>query len=78
MVAQRLMTEDEKFRTRLQAIDLSNAGREAEAKALENTIPMEPWVAAFFKKYLSLGDLLSLNANLAEVELAYGKEWLIK
>jgi hypothetical protein len=76
MVAQRLMTEDEKFRTRLQAVRLSNAGKEAEAKALKRSIPLDPWDAAFFKKYLGLEALLSLNLNLAEAEQAYGKEWL--
>jgi hypothetical protein len=78
MVEQRLMTEDEKFRTRLQAVRLSNAGKEAEAKELNRTIPIDPWDAAFFKKYLGLEALLSLDLNLAEVEQAYGKEWLVK
>ncbi|MDR1380567.1 MAG: hypothetical protein LBJ47_03705 [Tannerella sp.] len=76
MTGQKLMTFEEKVRTMAQAIDLKHAGKIAEAEALNDTIPVEPWAAAFIKKYVGLDALLSMNFNLAEVEQAYGKEWL--
>jgi hypothetical protein len=78
MVAQRLMTEDEKFRTQLQAVELRHAGKVAEAKVLERTIPIQPWAAEFIKKYLGLDALLTAGVNLAEAEQKYGREWLVR
>jgi len=78
MVEQKLMTEEEKSRIYTEAYLLSKAGKKAEARALEDTIPFQPWAAAFIKKYLGLEALLSQDLNLAEVEKVYGKEWLVR
>ncbi|MDR1779220.1 MAG: hypothetical protein LBR50_00635 [Tannerella sp.] len=78
MVEKKLMTEEEKDRVYSEALRLSKAGKKAEARALENTIPFQPWAAAFIKKYLGLEELLSIDGNFAEVEKVYGKEWLVK
>jgi hypothetical protein len=78
MVEQKLMTPEEKSRVYTEAYLLKKAGKIEEAKALEKTIPFQPWAAAFIKKYVGLDDLLSLNLNLAEAEKEYGKEFLTR
>jgi len=76
MVEQKLMTEDEKVQIMLQAIDLDDEGKAQEAKILRRTLPVSPFTASFIKKYLGLEALTSMDLNFAEVEQAYGKEWL--
>jgi hypothetical protein len=62
----------------VKAAELSAAGREAEARQLERTIPIPPYMARIVKDKLGLEFLLKLDRNMAEVEDAYGKEWLSK
>jgi hypothetical protein len=60
------------------AVELEAAGRVEEARYLERTIPIPPHLAKVVKDKFGLDFLLKLDRNLAEVEDAYGQDWLRK
>jgi hypothetical protein len=60
------------------AAELAAAGREDDARRLDRTIPIAPWAAKIVKDKLGLEFLLEMDCNMAEVEDAYGKDWLSK
>jgi hypothetical protein len=70
------MSFDERLAINVKAIELSKAGKEDEAMALGRSKPMPPYLAKIVKDKLGLEFLLKLDYNMAEVEDAYGKEWL--
>jgi hypothetical protein len=60
----------------VKAAELSAAGREDEASALDRSMPLPPHLAKVIKDKLGLEFLLNMDWNMAEVEDAYGKAWL--
>jgi hypothetical protein len=55
---------------------LREAGKVEDARTLEKTIPMPPWMAKVFKEKKGLDFLLGMGWNMSAAEEAYGKEWL--
>jgi hypothetical protein len=60
----------------MQAIELKKQGRNEEADRLARSIPMEPWLAAWYKKRMGVEALIKGGWNLSEAEAAYGPDWL--
>jgi hypothetical protein len=58
------------------AAKLRKEGRADEARRLECSRPIAPWAAKIVKDKFGLQFLLNLGFNMAEVEDAFGKEWL--
>jgi hypothetical protein len=78
MAINRLMTEHEKLELGVKSAELRKAGKAEEAMELALSIPMAPWMAKVIKEKVSWGrDYLKNSGwNLAEVEAAYGKNWI--
>jgi hypothetical protein len=78
MAINKLMTDHEKLEIGVRSAELRKAGKEAEAMELGMSIPMPPWMAKAIKEKVSWGrDYLKNSGwNMAEVEAAYGKEWI--
>jgi len=78
MAINRLMTEHEKLEIDVKEAELRKAGKEEEARELAKSVPMPPWMAKVFKEKVSWGrDYLKNSGwNMAEVEAAYGKDWI--
>jgi hypothetical protein len=76
MTQQRLMTEKEKAAISMQVFALRDAGKKTEADILVKTIPMQPYMAKFWKEHIGRDGLLQLGWNLAEAEAAFGLDWI--
>ncbi|MDR3301374.1 MAG: hypothetical protein LBT01_02425 [Spirochaetaceae bacterium] len=78
MAINKLMTEHEKLEIGVRAAELREAGKVAESRELALSVPMPPWMAKVFKEKVSWGrDFLKNSGwNMAEVEAAYGKDWI--
>jgi hypothetical protein len=72
------MTLHERLAISAKAAELAAAGREEEARYLDRTVPIPPYMAKIVKDKLGLDFLLKLDVNMAEVEDAYGQGWLSK
>ena len=73
-----MMTDEEKVDTAYQSCLLSQAGDEEGSSRLLRTIPMPPYLAKVFKEKVGLDFLLNGDWNLSEVEVEFGRDWLIK
>jgi hypothetical protein len=78
MAINRLMTEHEKLEIGVRAAELRKAGKTEEAMELGKSIPMPPWMAKVYMEKVSWGRdyLRNCGWNMAEVEAAYGKDWI--
>ena len=74
----RLMDEREKARIYMESIELEEAGRTEEAKALRRTIPVPAYLAKIFKEKVGADFLAHGGRNLAEAEAEYGPDWLAR
>jgi hypothetical protein len=72
----RLMTEDEKVEIATRAMKLRAEGKEDEARVLNRSIPMTPFMAIYWKKEMGKDFLIKGGWNLAEAEAKYGPGWL--
>jgi hypothetical protein len=70
------MTFDEKLAMHVQSIELEKQGKYEEATRLARSIPMEPWMAAWWKKYMGVEPLIAGGWNLSEAEEAFRHDWL--
>jgi hypothetical protein len=70
------MTLQEKLAIGMQAVELRKAGKEAEATALNRTIPLPPYLAKVLKEKVGVDFLINGGWNLLEAEAKYGKDWL--
>jgi hypothetical protein len=70
------MTMKEKLAIGVQAVELRKAGKEAEAMALDKTIPLPPYLAKVAKEQFGVDYLINSGWNLAEAEAKYGRDWL--
>jgi hypothetical protein len=60
----------------MQSIELKKQGKLEEATRLRRSIPIEPWLAEWGKKYMGADFLINGGWNLSEAEEVYGKDWL--
>ena len=72
------MTEKEQAAIFMKAIELRDAGKEAEAHALQATVPLPPYLAKIAKEKIGADFLIQAGYNLSEAEAAYGKDWLTR
>ena len=72
----RAMTLQEKLATRARAFELRDAGKGAEALALEKTIPVSPFLAKIIQEKAGADFLVRNNWNLQEAEAEFGPGWL--
>jgi hypothetical protein len=70
------MTLQESLHIGMQSIELKKQGKLEEASRLRRSIPLEPWLAAWYKKYMGAEALIKGGWNLSEAEEAYGHDWL--
>ena len=75
-MARQTMTLQEKLTMRAQAFELREAGKGAEALALEKTIPLSPFLAKIIKEKAGTDFLVKNSWNLMEAEAEFGPEWL--
>jgi hypothetical protein len=78
MAEHKLMTLHEKLEIGVKAAALWDAGKEDEAMAMYKTKPLPPHLAKVWKEKAGLESLRQSGWNMAEVEAAYGQEWLNK
>jgi hypothetical protein len=71
-----MMSLHDRLQMNLKCIALEEAGKDNEAMALLKTIPMEPWQAAWNKKYVGADYLRTSGWNLSEAEAEFGPNWL--
>jgi hypothetical protein len=62
----------------VQAVELRKAGKEAEAMALDKSIPLPPYLAKVAKEQCGVDYLINSGWNLLEAEAKYGKDWLTR
>jgi hypothetical protein len=72
------MNLDERMAVRMKVIELEKAGKTEDARLLECSIPLPAYMAKWAKKYVGVDFLLENGWNLAEAEVAYGKDWLTR
>jgi hypothetical protein len=72
------MTLHEKLAMHVQCVELKKQGKREEATRLERSIPMPPWAAEWYKKYVGVEPLIAGGWNLSEAEEAFGHDWLTK
>jgi hypothetical protein len=72
------MTLQEKLAIRVKSIELKQQGKLDEATRLARSIPMPPWAAEWYKKYVGVEPLKDGGWNLSEAEEAFGRDWLAK
>jgi hypothetical protein len=72
------MTLQESLHIGMQAIELEKQGKVEEGSRLRRSIPMEPWLAEWYKKYVGVEELIKGGWNLSEAEAAFGHDWLTK
>jgi hypothetical protein len=72
----RLMTEDEKVAIATEAMRLRREGKVEEASALNRSIPMQPYLAKYWRDVMGLDFLVESGWNLAEAEAEYGPGWI--
>jgi hypothetical protein len=80
MAINRLMTEHEKLMIGVKVAELHDAGKADEAREMAKNIPMPLWMAKAYKEKVSWGRdyLKNCGWNMAEVEAAYGKDWITR
>ena len=72
------MTEQEKVAIMTRVWQLRDAGKEAEAHALQATLPLPPYLAKTAKKLCGADYLIKSGYNLSEAEAAFGQDWLTR
>jgi hypothetical protein len=72
------MTEREKADIMTKVWELRDAGNEAEAHALQATIPLQPYLAKIAKEKVGADFLIKAGYNLSDAEAAFGQDWLTR
>jgi hypothetical protein len=70
------MTLHDRLQIRVKCAELKKLGKDDEALKLSMTIPMEPWLAEWNKKYIGADYLRNSGWNLSDAEAAFGHNWL--
>jgi hypothetical protein len=71
-----IMSLHDKLAIGVKAIELEKQGKLEEARKLEHTIPLEPYLAKWAKKRFGAETLIKTGWNLSEAEAEYGPGWL--
>jgi hypothetical protein len=72
------MTLHDELQLRRKAGELQDAGKEEEAMRLSMSIPLSPWMAEWYKKYIGVEYLRNSGWNLSAAEAEFGIDWLDK
>jgi hypothetical protein len=72
------MTLKEELHLGMRSIELEKQGKLEEATRVRRSIPMEPWLAAWYKKRVGAEELIKGGWNLSEAEATFGRDWLTK
>jgi hypothetical protein len=72
------MTLQEKLKTGMKCFELKDQGKFKEADELHKQIPIPPYLAMFYKKYMGIDALVDTGWNLWEAVEEYGPEFLNK
>jgi hypothetical protein len=72
------MTLHDKLQLRVKCVELEKQGKTEESDRLARSIPMSPWLAEWYKKYVGVEPLINGGWNLSEAEAAFGHDWLTK
>ncbi|MDR2607448.1 MAG: hypothetical protein LBC57_03570 [Treponema sp.] len=72
------MTLHEKLQIMMKSLELEKQGKQEEADRVRKTVPLQPYLAKFYKDHLGLDALLKTGWNLSEAEVEFGSDWLNK
>jgi hypothetical protein len=72
------MTIGEKLDLRMKSLELEKQGNLEEADRVRKQVPLQPYLAKFYKDHLGLDALLKTGWNLSEAEAEFGSDWLAK
>jgi hypothetical protein len=72
------MTLHEQLAIGMKVLELEKQGHKEEARKLEHSIPLPPYLARWAKKRLGADFLIKTGWNLSEAEAEYGKDWLTR
>jgi hypothetical protein len=72
------MTLQEELHIGMRAIEMEKQGKLEEGSRLRRSIPLEPLLAAWYKKRLGIEELIKSGWNLSEAEAEFGHDWLTK
>ena len=78
MTLHRLLTLEEELAIARKAFELKKQGKLEEYERTIKQIPLQPYLAKFAKEYIGADFLLKTGWNLAEAEVAFGRDWLTK
>jgi hypothetical protein len=70
------MTLHDKLQIIGKSAKLREAGKEEEAMKMAMSVPLSPWMAEWYKKYIGVEYLRTSGWNLSEAEAVYGSNWL--
>jgi hypothetical protein len=56
--------------------ELEKAGKFEEARALDRSIPLPPWLAKVYVEVTSAEHVRNSGYNLSEAEAEFGPDWL--
>jgi hypothetical protein len=70
------MTLHDELQLRVKCVELKKAGKQEEAMKLSKSIPLLPWMAEWYKKYIGVEYLRNSGWNLSAAEAEFGTDWL--
>jgi len=76
LTPEQLAVEKKKADLMLKSIELEDAGKKEEARALMKQIPLPPWLAEVTKKMWGADFLIQGGYNLSDAEAKFGQGWL--
>jgi hypothetical protein len=62
----------------VKSVELEKEGKFEEADRVMKQMPLQPFLAKFYKDHIGLDALLKSGWNLSEAEAEFGSEWLVK
>jgi hypothetical protein len=68
----------EKLDRVVKSYELEDQGKIEESIRLRHSVPLQPYLAKWFKENLGAEELKKSGWNLSEAEAAYGRDWLNK
>jgi hypothetical protein len=72
------MSLGDKLTLVVKSVELEKQGKFEEADRTIKQMPLQPYLAKFYKDHLGLDALLKTGWNLSEAEAEFGSEWLVK
>jgi hypothetical protein len=72
------MTFHEEMQMRVKCAELKKEGKQKEALDISKSIPMSPWLAEWWVKYVGADALRATGWNLSAAEAEFGTNWLAR